>query len=72
MSGLQLKLYKDESLSASHLNKLNKLWNLFKDSDPKWCSKEECLNLKNADNIIVLFSVFEGVAFKHLRNINAR
>lgn len=68
----QLKLYKDESLSQLHLERLNELWNLFKDDNPKWLSRQECLNLKNADNMIVVVSLFEGAAFEHLRKLNAR
>ena len=68
----QLRLYKDESLTQQQLDKLNELYQLFKDDNPKWLSRQECLNLKSSENTIVAFNVFEGAAFEHLRKLNTR
>jgi hypothetical protein len=70
--GLQLKLYKDESLSSSHLERLQEIFNLFKEDNPKFMSRQECLNLKQADNFVFVFSEFDGAAFNHVRSINGR
>jgi len=68
----KLRLYKDKSLNAEHLERLNEIWNLFREDNPKWILRHECLNLKNADNFIFVFSSFEGAAFEHLRQLKAR
>jgi hypothetical protein len=68
----QLRIYKDESLTHEQLEKINELYNLFKDDNPKWLSRQECLNLKSSENLIVAFNVFEGAAFEHLRKLNTR
>jgi len=68
----QLRLYKDESLTSEQLEKINELFNLFKDDNPKWLSRQECLNLKSSENLIVVFNVFEGAAFEHLKKLNSR
>ena len=72
MSTPQLRLYKDESLTSEQLEKINELYALFKDDNPKWLSRQECLNLKNSDTLIVVFNVFEGAAFEHLKKLNTR
>ena len=72
MSNTQLRFYKDESLSAEQLEKLNELYTLFKDDNPKWLSRQECLNLKNSENLVVAFTSFEGPAFEHLRNLKTK
>jgi hypothetical protein len=48
----QLKFYKDETISGVHLERLNELWQLFREDQPKWISREEYQNLKSADNHI--------------------
>ena len=76
----QLYLYKDKSLSQLHLERLNELWKNLKswnDSksnslDLNWLTKQECFDLKNASNMTVVVSFFEGEAFEHLRKLNAR
>ncbi|CAF0961216.1 unnamed protein product [Brachionus calyciflorus] len=68
----QLRFYKDETLNAVNAEKLNELYNLFKDDNTKWISRQECLNLKNAENCIFVFCKFDGAAFEHIRNLNSR
>jgi hypothetical protein len=68
----QLKFYKDETTSGAHLERLNELWQLFREDQPKWISRQECLNLKSIDNIIFVFSRFDGNAFEYLRSMKAR
>jgi hypothetical protein len=68
----QLNLYTEESLSQLHLEKLNELWDIFKDENPKWLSKQDCLHFKNANNMIIVLSLFEGETFEHLRKLNPR
>jgi hypothetical protein len=72
MSGPQLKLYKDETVTAAHLERLNEIHNLFKEDNPKFISRQECLNMKAAEGFIFVFSEFEGAAFTHIRSLNAR
>lgn len=67
-----LRFYKDESFSSIQLEKLNEIYQLFKDDHPKWISRNECLNLKTAENNIFVFTLFEGSAFDYLRSIKAR
>lgn len=71
-SGPQLRLYRDETLTPANLDKLNELWNVFKDDNSKWISRQECLNLKSVDNLIFVFCVFDGAAFEHVRNLKGR
>lgn len=68
----QVRLYKDESLSQACIEKYKEIMSLFRDDNPKWILRHECMNLKNADNIIFVFSQFDGPAFEHLRSLKAR
>ena len=68
----QLRFYKDESSTPEQLEKLNELYTLFKDDNPKWLSRQECLNLKSSENLIVAFTSFEGAAFEHLKQLKTR
>lgn len=69
---VSLIIYKDNSLEQHHQDKLKELWETFKEDNPKWILKHECLNLKSVDNCIFAFTIFEGPAFEHLKNIQAR
>ncbi|RNA05040.1 DNA topoisomerase 2-binding 1 [Brachionus plicatilis] len=69
---LQLRFYKDETLNSKNADKLNELYNLFKDDNTKWISRQECLNLKSGENCIFVFCKFEGAAFEHVKNLNSR
>lgn len=69
---LQLRFFKDDTLNSTNAEKLNELYNLFKDDNTRWISRQECLNLKSAENCIFVFCKFEGAAFEHVRNLNSR
>lgn len=71
-SGPQLRFYKDESLKANQLDKLAKIYSLFREDNPKYISRNECLSLKAADTFLFVFSNFEGPAFEHLSGLKAR
>ena len=68
----QLRFYKDESLKSNQIDKINEIFNLFRDDNPKYISRNECLSLKNAENFIFVFCVFDGPAFDHLCNLKTR
>ena len=70
MAQPSLRFYKDESLSKAQLSRMNELWTLFQDDNPKWISRQECLMLKNADNFIFVFAAFEGQAFEFIRGLS--
>lgn len=67
-----LRLYKDESLNREQLEKLNELWELFREDNPKWITRQECMTLKNVENIIFIFYTFDGPAFNHLKDLKAK
>lgn len=67
-----LRFYKDESLKPNQIEKLQEIWNLFRDDNPKWISRNEVLNLKSCENTIFVFAAFEGNAFEHLKSNKAR
>lgn len=66
-----IKFYKDENLPPNQIEKLNEAWNLyisfFRDDFPKWISRNEILNLRSFENMVFVFTVFEGTAFDHLK-----
>ena len=68
----QLRFYKDECLTKEQENRLQEIWNFLREDNPKWISRNECLCLRNADNFIFVFSVFDGPAFDHIKNLKAR
>lgn len=72
MSTPLLRLYKDETLSREQLEKLNELWELFREDSPKWITRQECMAMRNVDNIIFIFFAFEGQAFNHLKDLKAK
>lgn len=73
MSGApQLRFYKDENIKGNQLEKLNEIYNLFRDDNPKYISRNECVSLKSAENFIFVFSNFEGLAYDHLSALKTR
>ena len=69
----QIRFYIDDRLNGQYLDRLNELWSLFKDDNPKWITRQECLNLKtNLDSYLFVFSLFDGPAFEYLKNSKAR
>ena len=68
----QLRLYKDECLSKEQETRLQEIWNYLRDDNPKWISRNECLSLRNGDGYIIVFSVFEGLAFDHIKTLKSR
>lgn len=67
-----LRLFKDETLSPNQLEKLNEIWEIFRDDAPKWITRQECMTLKNVENCIFIFYAFEGPAFNHLKDLKAK
>lgn len=72
MSVPSLRLYKDENLNRDQLEKLNELWELFREDNPKWITRQECMALRNVENIIFIFFSFDGQAFNHLKDLKAK
>ena len=74
MAGIQIKLYKDETVTGANLDRLNEIHSLFKEEAcVKFVSRQECLNMKStSEGVIFVFGVFEGTAFDYLRQLNAR
>ena len=70
MSAPCLRFFKDENLNKAQTDRMNELWTLFHDDNPKWISRQECLMLKNAENFIFVFAAFEGQAFEYIRTLN--
>lgn len=67
-----LRLYKDENLKREQLETLSELWELFRDDNPKWVTRQECMVMKNVESIIFIFYAFEGPAFNYLRDLKAK
>lgn len=72
MSVPLLRFYKDETLGREQLEKLNELWELFRDDNPKWMTRQECMALRSVENIIFIFFNFDGQAFNHLKDLKAK
>ncbi len=69
----QVRLYKDESLRTSDLEKLVEIYHLLPKDNAKFITRQECLNFKQqADRFIFVFSEFDGAAFNHIRSLNSR
>jgi hypothetical protein len=68
----QIKLYKDETLNQTQLERLNEIFNLFKEDNPKFLSRQECMNLQQFDSFIFVFTKFDGPAFEYVRNSKGR